>query len=239
LGNRRVGVLSIDTTERVLAQQLLQERTTQLRALAAELVFAEERERARIAEILHDDLQQVLVAANYTLCGVSSALPAEPARAIRKVADMLMEALDTSRFVTRSLRPPALYEHGVEAALADLSRELKEKHGLAVSVEVNPAAEPGSSELRAFIFQAIRELLLNVIKHACVKEAQVRLVVHEEGWVQVAVRDSGVGFDPLKNKLSGMGLFAMRERVGYFGGRMEIRSAPGDGTCIRLVLPKG
>ncbi len=231
LGDHRVGVLSIDTTERVLAQQ-------KLRELTAELVRAEEKERARIADILHDDLQQILVAAKYAVSGLDTQPRAEQSRTVCMLTDMLAKAIETSRFVTTALRPPALYELGVGAALCWLADEMKQKHKLTVELQVDAAAEPTSLDMRVFIFQAVRELLLNVVKHAGVSAVHVRMSIDEEGRTQVEVCDKGAGIRASQTPSHGFGLFSIRERIGLLGGRLDVESAPGTGTRILLSVPK-
>jgi signal transduction histidine kinase len=231
LGDHKVGVLSIDTTERVLAQQ-------KLRELTAELVRAEEKERARIADILHEDLQQILVAAQYTLSGLHALPRDEQIQTSRRLMDMLTKAVETSRFVTTALRPPALYELGVGAAFFWLAEQMKQKHGLTVDLQVAVAAEPASLDVRIFIFQAVRELLFNVVKHAGVSLVHVRMGLDDHDRIQVEVCDAGAGFPDSKIQPRGFGLFSIRERVGLLGGRLDIQSAVGKGTRVCLTLPK-
>lgn len=137
LGAHQVGVLSVETTERVLAQQ-------KLRELTAQLIRAEEKERARIADILHDDLQQILVAAQYALNGIGNLPPAELARVRGQLMEMMTKAIEVSRLAATALRPPALYDIGVGAALFCLAEDMKKKHGLTVDLQVAAAAEPSS-----------------------------------------------------------------------------------------------
>lgn len=231
MGNHQVGVFSVDTTEQVLAQQ-------KLRELTAQLIRAEERERARIADILHEDLQQILVAAQYAVSGIEALPPAELVRTARQLMEMMTKAVETSRFVATALRPPALYELGVGAALFWLADEMRRKHRLTVELNVTAGAEPASLDVRIFIFQAVREFLLNVIKHAQVSTVQVSMGLDELDQIQVRVCDRGAGFSMSSNPRSGFGLFSIRERVGLLGGRLEVQSQPGQGTSVCLTLPK-
>lgn len=231
LGAHQVGVLSIDITEQVLAQQ-------KLRELSAQLVRAEEKERARIADILHDDLQQILVAAQYAVSGLETLSPEEHARASRRLTVMLTKAIETSRLVATALRPPALYDLGVGAALFWLAGEMKQQHNLIVDLQVAAAAEPASLDERIFIFQAVRELILNVIKHAGVSIVHVRMALEAHDLILIEVCDEGAGFADSGKQPLGFGLFSIRERVGLLGGRLDIRSTVGKGTCVSLTLPK-
>jgi CheY-like chemotaxis protein len=116
------------------------------------------------------------------------------------------------------------------------------QHGLTVEVEADAAAEPAVEQVRLFFFDAVRELLLNIVKHANVDRAQVRTRTLESGDIEVTVSDSGVGFEPAPpgvpaSATGGFGLFGIRERLGYLGGRMVIDAAPGRGSRFTLAAP--
>ncbi len=230
LGDRRVGVLSVNVSEQVQAEN-------KLRELSAQLIRAEEKERARIADILHEDLQQILVAAQYALSGIEKLPPDELARTARQLTEMLAKAVENSRLVATALRPPALYELGVGAALFWLAEEMKRTQGLTVDLNVAAAAEPATIDERIFVFQTIRELLLNVIKHAGVKEAQVRMERDAGGMIRITVSDRGRGYSEPERIRPGFGLFSIRERAGLLGGRLEMETRPGEGTRVSLILP--
>jgi PAS domain S-box-containing protein len=227
--------------ERDQARQMAERRAEELRALAAELVRTEHKERRRLAQILHDHLQQLLVATKYGI----SALKAKSANAeIRESADRITstmdEAISVSRSLSAELSPPILYEKGLAAALEWLARQMNQKHGLRVEIEADMAAEPANEEMRLFFFEAVRELLLNVIKYAKVDCAQVRLRNLETGDIEICVSDKGVGFDPAQiggSTTGGFGLFSIRERLGYLGVRMTIDAAPGQGSRFIFVAP--
>lgn len=247
-GREHVLTTMVDITDRRKAEQCLRdarddldrkvrERTAQLQALAAELVHAEERERARIADILHDDLQQILVAARYTLETLTRSCAPDRAPVTQSLDEMLRKALDTSRELTVTLRPPALYEIGLIAALARLAAEMEKAHGLVVDLQVDATAEPGPMDRRVFLYRAARELLLNVLKHSGVKAVTVRLAHEHNGRVLLEVRDRGRGFEAGALQPDGSGLFSIRERARLFGGDMEIRAAPGEGVRARILLP--
>ena len=178
----------------------LQRRASQLQALAGRLAQAEEQERRRLAHLLHDGLQQLLVAAKMRLSWLSSSTGEEPLRTtVREAEDLLDQSIDQSRSLTAELSPPVLYEQGLEAGLKWLSRWMQDKHGFTVHVEVDAGQfEDLSVEVRMFLFQAVRELLFNAVKHAGIKQASVGIRMAEPDLVQVAVADQGVGFDPAR-----------------------------------------
>lgn len=159
--------------------------------------------------------------------------------ALDDISHVLEEATRVTRCLALDLRPPALYESDLVAGLKWLANDMKTKFGLAVQVRSCPAAGPRPKEVRVFIFEAIRGLLFNVVKHAGVKKARVALDLDGEKRLQVEVKDLGKGFDPqTKTTAKGFGLFSLRERAESFGCEVKIRSAPGKGTCVTLTFPK-
>jgi len=244
-----VAVYAQDITKRTQAEQALRkahdsleqkvkDRTARLRALAIQLVRAEERERQRIAYILHEDLQQMMAGARLMLNELRKCHPREGAKLLTdKISHVLEEATQVTRTLALDLRPPALYEAGLVAGLKWLAGDTKKKFGLAVQVRIDEAVEPKSNELRVFIYEAVRELLLNLVKHAGVKRAQVTVTATKGNHIQVEVQDRGKGFDPGKNKANGFGLFSLRERAESFGGDLNIRSSVGKGTCVTVKVP--
>ena len=219
----------------------LQEQTARLQRLAAELASAEQRERKRLAALLHDDLQQLLVAANMQLglAGTSSSSSAA-ARAISQATKWIEEARNAARDLTRQLRPPALYEDGLIAALHWLASEMRKLHRLEVKIDGKEPARSLSDDTKALLFECIRELLFNSAKYAGVSRAKVTLR-EANGRLQLVVADAGLGFDVTTigtwRESGGFGLFSIRERLIALGGEMIIISAPGQGTRIELHAP--
>jgi PAS domain S-box-containing protein len=220
----------------------LEKRAMQLRALALELARAEDRERRRLAQVLHDDLQQMLVAAKFTaataLMGTTSTKVQE---SLKQVKDLLSRSIDASRSLTSELSPPILYDAGLAEALRWLGRWMKEKHGLTVDSELDDGIVIPQDE-RVLLFRAARELLFNVSKHARVERAKLRLCFPAGDRVQIEVEDHGIGYDPaLQNAggkmAGGFGLFSIRERLEWLGGCLEIDAAPNRGTRVTVVLP--
>ncbi|MBA3316373.1 MAG: response regulator [Planctomycetota bacterium] len=233
-----------DTLERRIEDrtQVSERRSQQLRMLASELTKAEERERRRLAQMLHDDLQQMLVAARMHITAITpEASPTRMIELIRHVDDLLDRSIRLSRNLTHRASPPVLYDAGLAPAFEWLGRQVEEEHGLEVEVDCDDEAQPESQDTRIFLYQACRELLFNVVKHAGSKRC--KLAMHRAGndEVQVSVCDEGTGFDPDEKgeigKGDGFGLFSIRERLELIGGRMEIESVAGEGTCVRLFAP--
>jgi signal transduction histidine kinase len=219
------------------------ERTAQLRALAAELTQSEERERRRIAQVLHDDLQQLLVAARLRLEAVCERKDAAPvADDLAKIKKLISESNDVARGLSHELSPTVLHEHGLVAGLRWLGRWMHEKHGLVVRVSANVSAEALEHDVKVLLFQSVRELLFNVIKHAGVKRASVRMSVGKDGRFAILVSDRGRGIDAAQARegriaSAGFGLFGIRERLAFVGGSMDVESKPGGGARFRLAVP--
>ncbi len=159
---------------------------------------------------------------------------------LNKVSLLLDESLEATRALTRELTPPILRTSGLIAALRWLAEWMHERHGLRVRIDADPDCDHVSEDVKMFAFQGVRELLLNVVKHAGVNEADIRLGPCQK-FVQVEVIDKGAGFDPAKLDAaagaSGLGLSGVRQRVADLGGSVDVRSSRGGGTHIRFTLP--
>ena len=229
-----VRALNDTLTERVA------ERTEQVRELSARLTTAEEEERRRIALVLHDDLQQQLagLAITHSLLWRSDASDGE--RALRAKAD---EILDGASALTRSLAsemsPPSLASDDFAETVRWLAERKRDEHALEVSVEA-PSCEVPDRGVRALLYQALRELLFNVVKHAGTHRATVR-ARRDGADVVVEVEDDGDGFDgdaPASSD-GGLGLFSVRERIERAGGRLELDAEPGRGTRATITVSAG
>jgi PAS domain S-box-containing protein len=218
--------------------RLAEARAKQLQALAVELIEAEERERRRVAELLHDDLQQMLAAARMQLELICRRLPSESTLA--NVVQLLEKSIDKSRRLSYELSPAMLHHSGLVTALQWLARQQEEQFGLHVELESNGDHLLESTTLKVFLFRAVQELLFNIVKHAIVKSARVVLSV-SDSCISISVSDKGRGFNPLNldnHTLSkGLGLLSLRERATYVGGNLLIESNPGKGSCFTLTVP--
>ena len=221
---------------------LAEEQAGQLRALASALTQTEQRERRRLAQLLHDHLQQLLVAAKMNLSALAHRISEPEHRAaLKRVDSLLGESVEAARSLTIELSPPIL-ESGLGASLKWLSRWMQEKHGLRVELDAEQQAEPASEELRLLLFEAVRELLFNVVKHAHVSEARVRTSISDDS-LQIVVSDPGLGFrakDAAEERSSsrGFGLFSIAQRLKAVGGELDIDSTPGAGTRVMVRVPQ-
>jgi signal transduction histidine kinase len=227
---------------RAMAEELerrVAERTEQLRELASELDAAEERERRQIARDLHDDLGQTLAAARIRL----TALCNNPQEQVRATADQVGSLIDRASESTRSLAtqlaPAMLHELGLGPALEWLGEEIGRIFGLKVKVTDDGRPKPLSHEVRAILYRAVRELLINVAKHARTDSATVECRLRDRKLL-IRVSDRGIGYDAsvvAARPRRGLGQMMLRERLALIGGTAEVRTAPGSGTVIQLSAP--
>lgn len=216
----------------------LMERTEQLRILASELTMAEQRERKRLAEKMHDNLQQLLVGASLQLAALAKSEDKSPAK-IKSLQDLIDQSIACSRSLSSELCPPVLHG-GLADSLAWLAEWMKQQYGLDVSLSIKNC-EPKSEELKIMLFQSIRELLFNIVKHSGVKEASVEMYPRN-GSIVAVVADKGKGFCPqsisnAQGKPGHFGLFTIRERIECLGGTVKIESERGKGSRFTLSVP--
>jgi PAS domain S-box-containing protein len=231
-----------DITERRESEEKIRTYQQQLQSLASELSLTEERERRRLATVLHDQIAQLLVVAKGKFEKVQeSALFRSLAKPMEEIRKLIEESIRYTRSLVFELSPPILYDLGFEPAMEWLAEHMEQEYGLAVVVEDDAQPKPLDNETRVLLFRAVRELLFNVLKHA--QASYTKVIMQRVGeHLQITVEDNGVGFAPDKlgassGKIQGFGLFSIRERLNYFGGRMEIESTSGEVTRVILRLP--
>jgi PAS domain S-box-containing protein len=221
-------------------ERKVEDRTNRLRSLAGELTRIEQRERRRITHILHEDLQQVLVAIKFQLSEVPRITPdtqEKNADDQERVMDMIDTALSITRNLCVGLTPSVLHDLGLNAALEWLADDMRKTAGVTVIVNAPHPFHLKSDDIRAFAFTAIREILMNVVKHAQVKAASIRVRTIRDNQIRIEIRDKGVGFDPHLDTGRSFGLFSIRERAAALGCHLDLSSAPGRGTCVILTVP--
>jgi PAS domain S-box-containing protein len=204
----------------------LQKRAVQLHRLAGELAQAEDRERRRLASILHDGLQQLLVGAQLQIERVIAESGKGPGPTSRRVAQLLDQSIEMSRSLALEISPPFRFGSGLVAAFTWLARSMDEKHSLKVRVKAKGQIDPAGEEISLLLFRSVQELLLNVVKHARVQTVDLRLDVDGEN-LRIRVSDKGRGFDAEKAE----------QALGLVGGRMDVQSTPGAGSSFSLVVP--
>jgi PAS domain S-box-containing protein len=229
----------------------VRERTSELLAtqgrlmtVTSQLSLTEQRERRKLARDLHDYLAQLLAVGQMKTGMLKKQLPHNPASAalLQDLDKVFQQALVYTRTLIAELSPPSLEDSGLPAALKWLAERF-EKDGLRVDVQADGASIPLAEEQAVVVFQAVRELLFNVMKHAGVGGATVTVTLNEDGFLRVAVADRGKGFssDALQRSAQPghLGLVSVRERFRAMGGRVDVESRPGQGTTVTLCLPLG
>lgn len=222
--------------------ELARRRLEQLKLLNRELIHAEQRERNRLAELLHDNLQQLLVGCRFSLSVLRGGADGENLKIIDQAEEILQEAIDVSRNLTYELCPPILYTAGLGAGLDWLSRKMQTLHDLKVRVRIPGELPRYTREIEVFLFECARELLLNVVKHSGSDSAEVAFGPVEGGRLLLSVTDGGKGFaeqvkDTLQDRKGGFGLYNMRIRTETMEGTFHIESAPGQGTRVEIAFP--
>lgn len=249
----------VDITERKQAEERLRqwtadleervrERTEQLtrsqerlRALATEVTLTEQKERRRIASELHDYLAQLLVLGRIKLTqGRKQAEPAQE-KWLNDLDQLLDQSLTYTRSLVAQLSPPVLHEFGLLKALHWLG-DMMQQHGLKVEVQADERRLVLPDDQAILLYQSVRELLMNVVKHAQSEQASITVQVTAENVLRILVADEGRGFDSnavfLGDQLSSRyGLFSIRERMVVMGGALTLHSAPGQGTRVTIAIP--
>lgn len=216
------------------------------RLLMRELTMAEQSERRRISQVLHDDLQQVLYAVEIKakmMCEREAAkFEAETLAECQEMRAWIGQAIQTTRHLTVELSPPTLKAEGLYEALGWLRSQMAELHAFTVEIE-QPAVMPSlDDDVQALLFHGARELLFNAIKHADVDRATVTLTATDDE-VCVAVADEGRGFDAgrrarREKRGAHFGLYSIEERLRLIGGRLAVESSVGRGARVLMCVPR-
>ncbi len=201
------------------------------------VVSAQEQERRRLARELHDETGQALTSILLGLRTIEEAKgEAELNDALSEVRDLVRATLQDVRQLAVELRPKALDDFGLVAALERLTSSFEEQTGISMEFQSTLPSTRLSPEIETAMYRIVQEALTNIVKHS--RAGRVSIVVgRKEGAVSVVVEDDGVGFDPARTREEGLGLIGMRERVALLGGRLTIESRPGAGTTFVAEVP--
>jgi two-component system, NarL family, sensor histidine kinase LiaS len=225
-------VAQLETNLNRMAQQLEG-------AIATQRQLASAAERARIARELHDAISQDLFSLRLLAGGLRKALPAgsplhEQVQTMEQTATQTMHEMQA---LLLELRPVALDDAGLIPALEELCSAYRERLGVTVDADLEPVQL--AAQVEHAVLRVVQEALANAVKHAQPSRIRLRLR-QQDGQVAVTVTDDGGGFDPeLAEQRHGLGLGLMRERVAELGGTLELDSTPGNGTSVRVLLPRG
>ena len=213
-------------------------RTAELTELARHLQTVREDERARLARELHDELGALLTAAKLDLARLRKGAAPELTERLQHLGNVIDEGIQLKRRIIEDLRPSALTNLGLVAALEILVSEFAQRSGLTLKAELE--AVPLEAEGQLAVYRLVQEALTNVQRHAQARTVHLRLHAREaEGVAQVRLRlqDDGRGFDVASQKTGSHGLVGMRHRIEALGGRLHLSSRPGEGTLIEAWLP--
>jgi signal transduction histidine kinase len=228
--------------DRKIAEEELREKQSQLDAAVMEVAMAEEKERRRIASDLHDQVGQSLILSRIKLAMLSGDPAYEQVRdELDEISGIIGQALQDVRTLTFQISPPLLNDIGLKASLGWLANKMRTDYGLAVNLSGEDELLPIGSEHRSTVYRAVRELLINVAKHADTMEASIH-VDRIGDTMSVKVKDGGCGFDisQVGKKLprdGGFGLIHMRRRIEHLGGRLDLDSTQGAGTVATITMP--
>jgi PAS domain S-box-containing protein len=232
-----IAVIATDISERVQAE-------AKIRSLASKLTLVEQEERHRISQVLHDDLQQRLFAIKAQLSFLNDSPEKDKISAgvfleLEQIQEALSETIAITRNLSIDLNPVVLHGEGLTEAVTWLAFRMKEQYSLQIDLEAKENFPGLDHHIRMLLFQSIRELLFNVVKHAGVLEAKV-ILEQKDGHGYITVSDEGKGFEAeavLQDVKTAHGLLIVQDRLSLLGYSMQVLSNPGEGTRIVIGLP--
>ena len=234
--SRAISIIITDRSERIQAEE-------RIRTLASQVTMAEQEERQRISQILHDDLQQSLFAIKTQLTMLMDDQQYAVAPALRKellqVQRWVSDAIGITRSLSIDLNPIVLQSEGLADAIHWLSSQMKTQHGLGVEVQVQESLRNFDQQMRLMLFQTVRELLFNIVKHAGASAATI-ILEQIDGKARITVSDEGNGFDVegvMNDPKSAHGLLIIQDRLALMGCSMQMTSTPGQGTRVVIQAP--
>jgi signal transduction histidine kinase len=240
---QRTAQLQTELEERKRTETALVENHKRIRFLSAQLAVVEERERHRIATELHDNIGNTLAIVNNRLGILKTSLPMDQGtKALDDIKELISEALSYSRSLSSKLSSAFMDYLSFASAVEWLAEDILERNGVVFSLEAEGSPDLPAGDTRIIIVKVIRELLVNILKHAQAKSVEIS--IHNEGDdIFVEIIDDGIGFDvdavsPISaSNRQKLGIFTIRERMAYLKGRFLITSVPGRGTSVTLTVP--
>jgi signal transduction histidine kinase len=200
------------------------------------IVTAQESERRRMARELHDETGQALSSILLGLRRLDDSLGEEGRAQVAELRDLVVETLHDVRRLAVELRPKALDDFGLVAALERLTDSFGEQTGIAIDFESALPDGRLSPDVETALYRIVQEALTNVVKHAKARHVSV-LLTRRDGAVAALIEDDGTGFDPSAVGDSSFGLVGMRERIELLDGRLRVESRPGAGATLVVEVP--
>ncbi|WP_340105100.1 sensor histidine kinase [Rhodohalobacter sp. 8-1] len=220
----------------------VEERTRQVRKLALQITEVEQQERRRMAQILHDDLQQVLFSIRLTLNLIQKQIAEEGGQIaeeeISEVTEMVILAIDKTRQLSHDLNPPIMQTEKISQILEWLAERYDEMYDLRTTVDVETDFLVKDNNVRIVLLKIVRELLFNIVKHTETRNAIIKINRSKDNKMIIRVIDEGGGFDLEKiEQTEGFGLFSILERINLLGGSFETDVVLGRGCRMAVKLP--
>lgn len=234
--------LQQDIAERKRAEEKILNYQARFRSLIVTLALLEERERKRISEELHDNISQNLSLSKIKIAAILESISSsDTAEGLDEIGRLLEEAIQFTRSLMSDLSPTVLYNLGFEAAVEQLTDKIQEKYGIIVDFVSDKRLKKINGEISIFLYKTVRELLINIVKHAQACKAKVA-IGSDGNNIQISVEDDGIGFDVEKlygysGEKETFGLFGINERINHIGGTIKIKSLPQQGTLVDLIVP--
>jgi PAS domain S-box-containing protein len=227
-----------DITERKKTEEQFHAYQEQLRLLASELLLAEERERRRIAMDLHDNIGQMLALTRIKLGVLRNTLSGDAHEdAVGGIIELIDQSIGYTKSLSFELSPPLLYDIGIEATIEWLAEQMQKQHYILFYCENDGSPKPLKRDVSILLFQTVRELFMNIVKHSQAHQVNVGISREAED-IMIVVEDDGIGFDASKIDTDlTFGFFSIRERLKYLGGSLSIDTGPGRGTRVTVTSP--
>lgn len=231
-----------EIAERKRTEKKLIDYQQKLQSLASDLTLTEEHQRRQIATDLHDSIGQSLAMSKMKLSEIrNSSSTIEVGKKIDEIYRLIEGTIQDTRTLTFKISSPILYELGLESAVEWLTERFHEQHNIQTNFIDDGKPKPLDNDIRIVLFRTVRELLINIAKHANANNATVAIERDNKN-IRIHISDDGVGFDVssvdvYRGRKPGFGLFSIRERLDFLGGKLEIESKPEQGTIVTLVAP--
>lgn len=240
-GSRMILEMNMDITAFRRAENEMRAAQRKLRAMASEIVLADERSRQRFSTELHDTVIQTMGAAKLRSQLIQDKIPNSIKPLFSEMQDFISQSITQGRSIMAEMSPPVLYELGFIPALEWLTDQIGKQNGIAAKFQGKHVPQM-THETQVMLFQCTRELLMNIVKHANSKAVVVKASADGSN-IKIEIKDDGKGFDTRQAFATnvsggGFGLFSIRERLKHFGGELHISSEPGQGTKVTMNVPR-